>query len=138
MRTVKSKPAMQKILLVASLIFCHLFINSLASFHYAADLDHHGGEGLHLHVDKQLLTGIVDHDHHADGGEPGHSLETDGLNSQLNAHEEHENSAHVHLQVQLAESPLYFILSIQTRLASQLAPDYPSLSFSPPVPPPTA
>ncbi|WP_299771999.1 hypothetical protein [uncultured Pseudoteredinibacter sp.] len=141
-----------------------MLINSIAAFHYAADLDHHAGEGFHLHADEQLFVGLSDllKDHHLDDGlEPltaqsgdlasnaeasgGHSesqshyLPSDTLNPVALdlASDEHDDGNHVHLQLESMPAPLDVITSSAPDILHNRIPAYLSQAFSPPVPPPT-
>ncbi|WP_299974042.1 hypothetical protein [uncultured Pseudoteredinibacter sp.] len=141
-----------------------MLINSIAAFHYAADLDHHAGEGFHLHADEQLFVGLGDllKDHHLDNGvdsvitqfddsasnsEVGsdhsngqsHYLPSDTLNSAAMdlASEEHDDGNHVHLQLESMPASLDVITRSAPDILHNRIPAYLSQAFSPPVPPPT-
>lgn len=138
--------------LITFMVLSHMLINSIAAFHYVADLDHHAGEGFHLHADEQLFVGISDivdqhHEAQMDGPEQASEscsdkapLSTDGLFSTVLdlTSEEHDDGSHVHLQLEsmLASVPLYSPDSPE--ILSQAIPNYLSWAYSPPVPPPTA
>ncbi|MCV6620487.1 MAG: hypothetical protein OIF51_01915 [Cellvibrionaceae bacterium] len=141
-----------------------MLINSIAAFHYAADLDHHAGEGFHLHADEQLFVGLSDllKDHHLDDGidsvatqfgdlssnpeaasnhseSQSHYLPSDTLNPVALdlASEEHDDGNHVHLQLESMPASLEVITSSAPDILHNRIPAYLSQAFSPPVPPPT-
>lgn len=123
------------------MVLSHMLINSIAAFHYVADLDHHGGEGFHLHADQQLFVGMFDevdkiHDGHHDQENPT-VLSSDGLFPAEFIDEEHDDGSHVHLQFEsmLAGITLYQSESLNLQELPRLS--YHSQAFSPPVPPPT-
>ena len=127
--------------LITFMVLGHVLINSIAAFHYVADLDHHGGEGFHLHADQQLFVGLSDdvdknHDDQPEQSNPS-VLSSDGLFPVELADDEHDDGSHVHLQLEsmLAGVSLYYVDSLNLQELPRLS--YHSQAFSPPVPPPT-
>lgn len=123
-----------------------MLINSIAAFHYAADLDHHAGEGFHLHADEQLFVGLSEKlkDHHMstdpDSGNTSYNLQTDSVTTAVSelASEEHDDGSHVHLQLESMPAQLEVYASQAPDILHSQSPVYLSQAFSPPVPPPTA
>ncbi|MBB6522120.1 hypothetical protein [Pseudoteredinibacter isoporae] len=138
--------------LITFMVLSHMLINSIAAFHYVADLDHHAGEGFHLHADEQLFVGISDlvdqhHDQNSNDQEQSAGscsapapLSTDGLFSTVLdlTNEEHDDGSHVHLQLESMLASVQLYSSDSPEIPIQVMPNYLSWAYSPPVPPPTA
>ncbi|WP_353407289.1 hypothetical protein [Pseudoteredinibacter isoporae] len=132
--------------LITFMVLSHMLINSIAAFHYVADLDHHAGEGFHLHADEQLFVGLSDvadqnhQDQMAESCSDQSPVSTDGLiPTALDlANDEHDDGSHVHLQLESMLASVQLYNPDSPDMLSQPMPDYHSWAYSPPVPPPTA